>query len=370
MEEFLARVIWGNTLQDYLTSFIVLFVGVVLTPLLSNYLSKLVYRLLRNYSKEEVSFDKFYELVKKPFRVFVTLWAVYWAFNHLEFHAEWNMAPVEKFGLRMILTRGFQTIIAISITTIVFRVIDFIGLVLLYRASLTETKNDDMIVPFIREALKVIVGIVSFFIILGSIYNFDVTSLVAGLGIGGLAFALAAKESLENLFGSFTIFLDKPFTIGDLIKVGSVEGVVERIGFRSTRLRTLEKTFVTVPNKKLVDTELDNITQREVRRVKYDFGVLYSTTTHQLEKIIADFKQEIKEHPHTTQDYFVHFFEFGEYSINIRVIYFIQGNDWQIYMNTREELNYKLMQIVEANGTSFAFPTTTVEIAGNNFSGQ
>src|SRR6185369_10292037 len=124
----------------------------------------------------------------------------------------------------------------------------------------------DQLVPFLREAIKIIIGVFSFFFILGAVFHINIASLIAGLGIGGLAFALAAKETLENLLGSFTIFLDKPFVVGDVVKVGSAEGTIENIGFRSTRIRTLEKTLLTVPNKKMVDAELDNLTERVVRR--------------------------------------------------------------------------------------------------------
>jgi MscS family membrane protein len=292
---------------------------------------------------------------------FILLISIYIAVQYLNFPAAWNLAPVGQFGLKMVLYRGFQIAIIFSLTWILLRLIDFFGLVLMFRASLTETKTDDQLVPFVKESIKVIILIFSMFFILGAVFKLNVASLIAGLGIGGLAIALAAKESLENLLGSFTIFLDKPFIIGDLIKVGSVEGNVEKIGFRSTRIRTLEKSFVTVPNKKLVDTELDNLSLRTQRRVRFDLGLTYETRIDQYKNIIAEIQNYIDAHSHTLKgETRVRLHSFGDSSVNIMVLYFVDTTEYDIYLNVRQEINYKIMEIVENNGSSFAYPTTSV----------
>jgi MscS family membrane protein len=240
------------------------------------------------------------------------------------------------------------------------RIVDFGGLILLQRAALTESKTDDQVIPFVKESVKIIVCIIALFSILGAVYNMNITSLIAGLGIGGLAIALAAKESLENLLGSFTIFFDKPFIIGDLIKVGNVEGNVEKIGFRSTRIRTLEKTFVTVPNKKLVDTELDNLTNREIRRVKFDFGLRVDTPPETLHQVINEIRLCINNHPMRFEEVSVHLFELGSSAINIRVIYFVNAADWNTYMDMRQDINFNIIDIVKGNGAKFAYPTQSI----------
>ena len=253
-----------------------------------------------------------------------------------------------------------QTLIIISFTWIILRIVDFGGLILLQRAALTESKTDDQVIPFVKESVKIIVCIIALFSILGAVYNMNITSLIAGLGIGGLAIALAAKESLENLLGSFTIFFDKPFIIGDLIKVGNVEGNVEKIGFRSTRIRTLEKTFVTVPNKKLVDTELDNLTNREIRRVKFDFGLRVDTPPETLHKVINQIRLCITNHAMRFEEVSVHLFELGSSAINIRVIYFVNAADWNTYMDMRQDINFNIIDIVKGNGAKFAYPTQSI----------
>lgn len=210
-------------------------------------------------------------------------------------------------------------------------------------------------VLFITEALKVVVIIFSVFFILGAIFELNVASLVAGLGIGGLAIALAAKESLENLLGSFTIFLDKPFVIGDLIKSGEVVGNVENIGFRSTRIRTLEKSFVTIPNKKLVDNELDNLSHRSQRRTNFNVGLTHETKVGQFKNIITDIQTFIANHPHISKDEMqVRLHNFDINSINIMIIYFVNKIDYNVYLDVREEVNFKIMEIVEKHGSSFA----------------
>jgi len=256
--DILQRTFLGNTLESYCWFIGIILVGLLLMRVLSKLLAFFIFKVVQKYSTG-VGYDKFLPLLKKPLNAFILLVTFYLAFDRLEFPVEWHIVSIERFGLRMFLARTYQIAVVSAITWIFLRLIDFLGLIMMYRASLTESKADDQLVPFFKESLKVVVVIFSVFFVLGTIFKLNVASLIAGLGIGGLAIALAAKESLENLLGSFTIFLDKPFVIGDLIKSNGVEGTVEKIGFRSTRIRTVEKSFVTIPNKKLVDTELDNL---------------------------------------------------------------------------------------------------------------
>ena len=354
------RVFWGNPLSNYAWCVGILAFGILFRQVLSKGLSWVAYKVLRNYSKDDLGFKKFLELLKKPFGFFIAIITIYFAFSHLNFPAYWHIAPRDEWGLRMLLFRGMQTLIIISFTWIILRIVDFGGLILLQRAALTESKTDDQVIPFVKESVKIIVCIIALFSILGAVYNMNITSLIAGLGIGGLAIALAAKESLENLLGSFTIFFDKPFIIGDLIKVGNVEGNVEKIGFRSTRIRTLEKTFVTVPNKKLVDTELDNLTNREIRRVKFDFGLRVDTPPETLHQVINEIRLCINNHPMRFEEVSVHLFELGSSAINIRVIYFVNAADWNTYMDMRQDINFNIIDIVKGNGAKFAYPTQSI----------
>ena len=198
------------------------------------------------------------------------------------------------------------------------------------------------------------------FIIMGNVFNVNITALATGLGIGGIALAMASKESLENLLGSFTIFFDRPFTVGDNVTVGSVTGTVEKVGFRSTRIRTFDKSMVTVPNKKIIDAELDNLGMRPVRRVKFNIGLTYNTSTKQIKDIVSEIQKMIDEHPKTNPDGKVRFQEFGSSSLDILIIYFVDSPRWDELIDVREDINYKIMDIVKKHNSDFAFPSTTV----------
>ena len=161
---------------------------------------------------------------------------------------------------------------------------------------------DDQLIPFIIELGKIAVYIVLFFVLLSKIFDIDVTALAAGVGIGGIAIAMASKESLENLLGSFTIFFDKPFLVGDLVSTGSITCTVEKVGFRSTRIRTFDKSIVTVPNKNMISTELDNLGKRKVRRSRFYIGLTYDTTIEQMKKVVNEIENLINEHPKTDQE--------------------------------------------------------------------
>lgn len=356
---FLEYTFLGNSMRSYCWFVGILLVGIIIKRFLSKVLAQLTFRLVKKYSSG-VGFDKFLELLKAPFGVFVILITFYFAFDRLEFPQEWNLVPEEKFGVRMLMFRSFQCAIVLSITWILLRITDFFGVILLHRASLTESKVDDQLVPFVKESIKVIIALFSLFFILGSICNINIASLIAGLGIGGLAFALAAKESLENLLGSFTIFLDKPFVIGDLVQIGGISGNVEKIGFRSTRIRTLDKSYVTVPNKKMVEAELDNLSLRTLRRVKFVLSLSYSNSPASIKNFINDLKTFISENPTTSQEGQVRLYELNKNSIDLMVLYFIDTIEYDFYLDMREIVNYKIMEIAEKHAIAFANPTPVV----------
>jgi len=205
-----------------------------------------------------------------------------------------------------------------------------------------------------------ILAIILILTVLSSVFNVNVTAMAAGLGIGGLAIAMASKESIENLLGSFTIFFDKPFTVGDAINVGGVIGVVEKVGFRSTRVRTYDKSIVTVPNKNMVNAELDNLGVRPVRRVNFVIGLSYRTTIEQLKNITREIQAMLDEHASTNQDGRVRFQEFGSSSLDIMIVYFVNSPSWDDLIDVREDVNYRIIEIVNKYKAEFAFPSTSI----------
>jgi len=198
--------------------------------------------------------------------------------------------------------------------------------------------------------------------LLGVVYGFNITSVLAGVGIGGLAIALAAQESLKNLFGSLTIFTDKPFRLGDFVKIGDVQGTVEKIGFRSTRIRTADTTYVTMPNKVMVDSSVDNITFRKHLRVKMNLGLRYGVKADALRKIIAELKSIIDSYAEKNTENYVIFESFGETSLILSIQYFIAVKPNKEFLQQKEEMNLRFMEVMERHGAEFYFPLQEIKV--------
>ena len=177
--------------------------------------------------------------------------------------------------------------------------------------------------PLVKEVVKILLWAIGFFWILGSVFNVNIPALITGLGIGGVAIALAAKESVENFFASFTILTDKPFTSGDSIRLGSVEGQVEKVGFRSTRLRSNDGSLFIVPNKNLIGDNLENLTERHSRRVKTVVNIQYGVTYEKLQETIASLEKMLKEKDFLIDTNEVVLEQFNENSFALNVIYYL-----------------------------------------------
>lgn len=358
INEILQQIILGNSVKDYLTFTTLILIGVLFRKLISKYISHFIFRLLNknNY----VDIKTFDNLLVKPLSFFTFLAFVYFACQSLEFPTQLDFAEKGEVGIQSILNHSFSILYLVAFVRIGLRFADYIGLILSKRAEKTASKMDDQIVPFAIDFAKITVYIFAAFYLLGNIFNIDVTTLAAGLGIGGLAIAMASKESLENLLGSFTIFFDKPFTVGDIISIGSITGVVEKVGFRSTRIKTFDRSIVTVPNKNLISAELDNLGLRKVRRAKFMIGLTYDSSTDQIKSVVEDVQKMLNDHEMTNNESIVRFQEFGSSSLDILIIFFVNSPRWEDYINTKQDINYKIMEIVESHKCDFAFPSTTV----------
>jgi len=363
---FFDQVFWGNTVKAYFLFGGILLVGLIFRRLVSKLLSKLLFTLFKSFSQQS-HHDTFVGLLLKPIEVFMLFTTLYLSINQLThplevavFHYHKIVGKVKEsipVTIGECIDRIFLFLIILSIFWIILRIIDFISHVLLFKASLTESKSDDQLVPFLKELFKTIVVFIGFFTLLGFVFEVNVLTLITGLGIGGIAIALAAKESLENLLGSFTIFLDKPFVVGDLVKVDGVEGTVEKVGFRSTLIRTTEKTMATIPNKGMIDGVLENMSLRNFRRVKFSFGITYETNAETIKKIVDEIRTYIRAHEDTSDDGNAYFEGFGDSSLNIEVIYFVSITAYNDYLSIKQEINFKIMEIVMRNKSDFAYPT-------------
>jgi MscS family membrane protein len=372
--QFFEQVIWGNTVQAYCLFVGIILLGLLLKRFVSRVLSQLLFKLFKKFA-DEVKIDTFIALLLKPFEFFIILSTLFLAINQLShplevevFHYNKlvdNVKVLEAFTLGELFDKTFLFFIILSFFWIILRIIDFVAHVFTHRAIKSENKADDQLVPFLKELFKFVIYFIGFFVLLGYVFEVNALSLITGLGIGGIAIALAAKETLENLIASFTIFIDKPFTVGDLIKVDGIEGTIEKVGFRSTVLRSTDKTTIIIPNRAMIDGVLENMTRRNFRRVKFNIGITYETTAEKIKKIISDIDYFLVENPHTT-DAAVTFDSFADSALNIQVLYLVENIEFNNYLKVKEEVNFKVIEIVQKHGSDFAYPTQrTVTVEKN-----
>lgn len=354
-----------NSVAEYIRVLLILLSLVFLRRFVSVLLSRLLFKLIRK-RPESTAVRTFESLLAKPLEWLLTLSVVYFSFIQLDLPSVWHLESADKPGFLMALSKGYKLTLVAAFTFLVLRFVDFFAIEFLDRYEEKEGLIDKQLLPFVKELLKIFIVIVAFFFSLGFVFDLNIGNIIAGLGLGGLAFALAAKESLENLFASFTIFLDKPFVVGDLVTVDNMTGTVERVGFRSTRIRTLEKSFLTLPNKAMIDNALDNLSLRTHRRSDFVLALEYETPQARLESFMEKIRQILAQHEKCSQEEIVvRFVEFGESSLNVRVVYYALTQEFVEFQRIREEINLRILEAARESGVSFAFPNRTVWVRGD-----
>lgn len=351
--DLLETIILSNKLRNYLICISIL-IGIYLLKrfIIVNF-TKLFYFFIRKKSLNlPVKF--FTETVRKPLELFIFMLLFYTAFSYLKWPSEWNLDPVSEIGLKMVVLKSYQILTTASICWVLVGVVNFISIVIVEEKKRKE--EDDQLTNFLRELSKVFLWIFYFFFILGAIFKLDVASIITGLGIGGLAVALAGKETLENLIASFTIFLDKPFKAGDSVRIdGNIEGEIERIGFRSTRIRSFDKSYITIPNKLMVDKPVDNLTQREFRRARFKVWIEYNTANYKIENIQREIEQYVIDYPMSSGYCRVIFDNFGAVGIELLVFYYIKTPIFEEFIHEKDIINLKIKEIIEKNDIKIAF---------------
>ncbi|HCS21117.1 MAG TPA: mechanosensitive ion channel protein MscS [Bacteroidetes bacterium] len=365
MDTFLEQEFLSNTYRSIGFALLAFLIGYVLRKYVARMFANFLYRFFKKFS-EGTAHDEFVDLLVKPFQVIILFISLYLALVQLQFPDALELGEEKIQRTRDILHRLYFGIMVVCVTWLMLRVVDFMMLILYQRAQLTEDKSDDQIILFMKDMIKVTVVVFAIFFIMSAVFKLDITTLIAGLGIGGLAIALAAQDTLSNLLASFIIFMDKPFKAGDLVNFDTITGTIEKVGFRSTKVRTLDKSLLTVPNKDLTDGPLNNITESPFRRVKFMIGLTYDTPAAKISKVIEEINEVLDNHPETKDDYTVAFSDFSSSSLDIMILFFVFSNDWEKMVRVKEEINFKIMHIVERNGCEFAFPTQTIHMAKGN----
>jgi MscS family membrane protein len=243
-----------------------------------------------------------------------------------------------------------------------YRLVDLISALLFDVAAKTSSKVDDALVPLVTKTMKVFVTVMGIVFIADNL-DIDVTSLLAGLGLGGLAFALAAKDVAGNVFGSVTVLLDQTFHVGDWIIVGDVEGSVEHIGFRSTRVRTFYNSVVSVPNSIFITATVDNMGQRTYRRLSCKLSITYDTPPERIEAFCEAIRELVRQHPYTRKDYFhVYLNEFSASAIEILLYVFWETPEWGTELRERHRLLLDCLRVAKQLGVEYAYPTQTLHL--------
>lgn len=261
-----------------------------------------------------------------------------------------------------ILSGSLALLLAVTGAVASWRLTDLLGEVLKSRAKKTTRRIDDVLVPLLIRALKIFV-IVLAIVFIASALNLPLTPLLASLGVASVALSFAAKDTVENLFGSIAVLFDRPFDMGDWVVVDGMEGIVEEVGFRSTRLRTFYNSLVTIPNANLVRAVVDNYGRRRYRRWKTMLGVQYDTRPEALVSFTEGIRELVRLHPYTRKDYYeVYCNEFGSSSLNILLYVFFEVPDWNTELRERERLFLDIVRLADQLGVQFAFPTSTVHV--------
>ncbi len=272
---------------------------------------------------------------------------------------------VEKMDLTSFWFNVCRTIAVLAAGWFIYRLVDVVEFYLRRWTSRTETLLDDQLVPMIRKTLRVFVVIVVLLFVAQNIFNWNIGALLAGLGVGGLAFALAARDMLANLFGSITIFADRPFQMGDWVIINDQQGVIEEVGFRSTRIRLFNGHQVIMPNSVVANATIENVARRGFIRRVMNVTITYDTPPQKVQRgveILREMLEERSEHLHPDYPPRVYFNDFNAASLNIIVYYWFVPPQWWQYNQFNHDFNMELLRRFNQEGIEFAFPTQTLYV--------
>jgi len=331
-----------------------MFISIILGLAVSRLSAAVAVRIIRrNFHQEHMKLDEKLEKdFVRPIRVAIMAWVWWVALKPLGLPPE-----ILKVAMTVIVT-----ISSSAFVWAVYRLVDILGNFIGEKARLSDNKYDDMVVPMIVKALKLFV-LVAGVIFVAQMNHWDYKTALAGVGIGGLAFALAAQDTLGNIFGSVTVLIDRPFQIGDWVQIGDVDGNVESVGVRSTKIRTFYNSLITVPNSQLTNAVIDNYGARRYRRIKMNVGITYDTPPEKIEAFCEGIRELIRQHPYTRTDYYhVYLNGFDDSALSILLYCFHECPDWSTELREKHRLLLDIMRVAEKLGVEFAFPTQTLHV--------
>jgi len=297
--------------------------------------------------------------VQKPVSLFIHVYGIYWALTPLlgYFDSSGSHNMVHRAASKIADVGGI-----ISLFWFVYKFITIFDVQLRRWAASTESNIDSMLVPLIGKTMRVFIIGIGGIMIVQNMTGIEIAPLIASLGIGGLAVALAGKDSIANFFGSLTILLDKPFQVGERIAIDSYDGFVENVGFRSTRLRTLNGNLVSIPNEKIINSTLKNIGRRSFIRWRTDLGLTYDTPPEKVERALQILREIFENHEGMRADYppRIHFNNFKDWSLNITVFVWYYPPSYWDFQDWLQKTYLEIMRRFKEEGIEFAFPTQTI----------
>jgi MscS family membrane protein len=349
--DFLEQIFLNNTVKMYAIVLGTILLALLLKKYLSRYIASVFYRLfIRIWGKVEKK--QFIDLVVQPIEAFLLVLVTVFSLDKLNFPAAW-VYRIYGVSTEVVAEKTGIGIIILSFTWLLLRLIDFIAMVLEHKADLTDDQSDNQLIVFFKDFFKVLLVIGGLLAVLKFCFNQAIGPLVTGLGIAGAAIALASKESLENIIASFIIFFDKPFITGDILKVHDITGTVERIGLRSTRIRTIDKTLVSVPNKQMVDSIVDNHTMRTMLRAEVKLQLSTQTPAADIEKVVAAINTMLLQNEQL-HDKAVFVKDISRSGIQVLVEYFCKPMEHAAFDIMKQEINIGIKKILEENRIIFA----------------
>ena len=360
MNDFLGQVILDNTIKSYLVVAGVILLVLILKRFISRYLAGLIYNLVKNVFPG-VDKRSFSDLVTQPLGWFLMICVSILALHKLTFPSDLDTEIYNNTTKEITHTIG-TVILIISFIWLLLRMIDFIALILEKKADLTPSQADNQLIVFFKDFFKVVIGIIGILMILKAGFGFNVGSLITGLSIATAAIALALRESLENLIASFIIFVDKPFSAGDLVHVQQVTGTVEKIGLRSTRIRTDQKTYVSVPNKQMVDSILDNLSLRTQRKAEIRLETGVNISPENLDKFIEAIKTRLV-HP-LIEESSAFLTEIRSNSFLISIDFFTAPIVMKEFQKIKQQKNLEILKLMEEMKIELAGASSDIKISG------
>ena len=346
MNGFLAKTFYGNTVSDWAVSLGIILIAAVV--------GKTLYWIFKNFfrrltAKTESRLDDILiDMIEEPIVLAVTAFGIWLGLQRLSFSEDME----EWIG------HAFEALIILSLTWLLARLLDaVIREYLVPLAEKSENDLDDQLLPIFRRGTKMAVWSLGI-IVASNNAGYDVTAVIAGLGIGGLALAMAAKDTVSNIFGGFTIFTDRPFTINDRIRISGYDGTIREIGLRSTRLQTLSGTIVSIPNSRFADNPVENVSLEPSRKVTLNLGLTYDTTPGQMQAAMDALREITGNQEGLEEKVVVGFNAFGDFAMNLLLIYYIK-KDADI-VGTQTAINLAILEKFNAEGWEFAFPTQTI----------